>query len=110
MASSQRSALGAAILVGLALTAPGAQGVTQDHAACTRSAKLVVVDLDDVKARSILDHVFDARRAGKSRILHIRRDEAVANRRASLRGIATKPRFDRDEYPPGDVRRGRERG
>jgi hypothetical protein len=50
--------------------------------------------------RHILDHVFDARRKGKLRILHIRRDEAVANRRASLKGIPTKPGFDRDEYPP----------
>jgi hypothetical protein len=29
--------------------------------------------------------------------LHIRRDEAFANRRASLKGIPTKPGFDRDE-------------
>jgi hypothetical protein len=100
MASSQRSALGAAVLVGLALTASGAHGVTQDQTACTRSTKLVVVDLDDVKHRHILDHVFDARRNGKRRILHIRRDEAKANRRASLKGIPTKPGFDRDEYPP----------
>jgi hypothetical protein len=101
MAMGQRSALTAAVLVGvLALPASGAHGVTPEQAGCTRAAKLVVVDLDDVKHRHILDHVFDARRNGKPRILHIRRDEAVANRRASLKGIPTKPGFDRDEYPP----------
>ena len=34
------------------------------------------------------------------RVLHFRRYEATANRRASLRGIPTKKGFDRDEYPP----------
>jgi hypothetical protein len=63
-----------------------------------RGAQLVgeVVQYED----SYRLRLFDARRKGKPRILHIRRDEADANRRASLRGIATKPGFDRDEYPP----------
>jgi hypothetical protein len=65
--------------------------------------KLVVVDLDNVKHRHILDHAFDARRKGKPRVLHIRRYEATANRRASLRGIPTKPGYDRDEYPPAII-------
>ena len=34
--------------------------------------KLVVVDLDDVRHRHIIDHALDARRAGHKRILHIR--------------------------------------
>ncbi len=59
-----------------------------------------VVDLDDVNHRHILDHVFDARRKGEPRVLHIRRYEATANRRASLRGIPTKKGYDRDEHPP----------
>jgi hypothetical protein len=45
-------------------------------------------------------HAFDARRTGHPRVLHIRRYEGSANRRASLRGISTKPGYDRDEYPP----------
>jgi hypothetical protein len=91
----------ALICVGLAGLGLGpAHGVARDGASCKRSAKLVVVDLDDVKHRHILDHVFDARRNGQPRILHIRREEARANRRASLRSIPTKPGFDRDEYPP----------
>jgi hypothetical protein len=37
---------------------------------------------------------------GQPRVPHVRRYEATANRRASLRGIPTKPGYDRDEYPP----------
>lgn len=91
----------AALLVGgLGLAGFGAQGATPGELGCTRSAKLVVVDLNNYKHRHILDHVFDARRSGQPRVLHIRRYEAAANRRASLRGIPTKPGYDRDEYPP----------
>jgi Deoxyribonuclease NucA/NucB len=84
----------------LGFASAGANGVTQNQAPCTLIATLVVVDLDNVKHRHILDHAFDARRKGHPRVLHIRRYEARANRRASLRGIATKPGYDRDEYPP----------
>jgi hypothetical protein len=91
----------AAVLVGaLVLTASGAHSATQDQAACTPSGRLVAVDLDDVRHRHILDHAFDARRKGQPRVLRIRRYEATANRRASLRGIPTKRGYDRDEYPP----------
>jgi hypothetical protein len=101
MPGGRRSVLSAASLIGsLGLAVAGADGVTQGQAACTLNRSLVVVDLDDVKHRHIIDHALDARRAGHKRILHIRRDEATANRRASLRGIPTKPRYDRDEYPP----------
>jgi hypothetical protein len=101
MTRGQSSVLSAASLVGfLGLTVAGANGVTEIRAACTLTRDLVVVDLDDYKHRHIIDHALDARRAGHRRILHIRRDEATANRRASLRGIPTKPRYDRDEYPP----------
>jgi hypothetical protein len=74
MASGQRSALSAAVLIGgLVLAASGAHGVTQGPAACTLTRNLVVVDLDNLNHRHILDHAFDARRKGKPRILHIRR-------------------------------------
>jgi hypothetical protein len=82
------------------LAASGAHAATENEAACTLTRKLVVVDLDNVKHRHILDHAFDARRNGHPRVLHIRRSEATANRRASLRGIPTKRGYDRDEYPP----------
>jgi hypothetical protein len=83
--------LKAAVLVGgLVLVGSGAHGVTQVQAACTLTRSLVVIDLDDESHRHIIDHALDARRAGHKRILHIRRGEAAANRRASLRGIPTK--------------------
>jgi hypothetical protein len=73
--------LSAASLIGfLGLTVAGAHGVTHVRAACTLNRSLVVVDLDDVRHRHILDHVFDARRKGQPRVLHIRRYEATANR------------------------------
>ncbi len=97
-----RRALAAAALVTLGLVLAGLGPARDDTqgAACTLRATRVVVDLDDVKHRHILDHVFDARRKGKPRVLRIRRYEATANRRASLKGIPTKPGYDRDEYPP----------
>lgn len=70
----------------------------------------VVVDLDNVRHRHILNHVFDARRKGQPRVLHIRRYEATANRRESLRGIPTKPRYDRHEYPPAMSNEGGKEG
>jgi hypothetical protein len=73
MARGQRSVLSAASLIGfLGLTVAGANGVTQVRAACTLNRSLVVVDLDDVKHRHIIDHALDARRAGHRRILHTR--------------------------------------
>jgi hypothetical protein len=93
--------LKAAFLVSaLVLAASGAQAAPQNQAARTLSRKLVVIDLDEVKHRHILDHAFDARRKGHPRVLLHRRYEARANRHASLRGIPTKPGYDRDEYPP----------
>jgi hypothetical protein len=74
MASGQRSALSAAVLIGGLLAGLGpAQGVTEDEAPCTRGANLVVVDLDDDKHRHIIDHALNARRKGHPRVLHIRR-------------------------------------
>ena len=101
MRSRPRLTLTVAVLVGsLTLTGSGAHGLTDDQAACTRTTRLVLVDLDDIKHRRIIDHALDARIGGHPRVLHIQRSEAKANRRASLTGIATKRGHDRDEYPP----------
>lgn len=92
---------GAVLVTGFVLAGLGpAQGVTKDGAACVRTTRIVVVDLHNANHRHILDHVFDSRRRGRPRVLHIRRYEGPANRRASLRGIPTKKGYDRDEYPP----------
>ena len=58
------------------------------------------MNFDDTRHHNIIDHAFDARRAGHPRTLRIARQEADANRKASLKGIPTRPGFDRDEYPP----------
>lgn len=88
--------LGVLVVTGLL----GSSGAAQTHAACKRIPRHVIVNLDDDTHRHVIDHAFDARRAGHPRVLHILRPEAKANRRASLRGIPTKEGFDRAEYPP----------
>jgi hypothetical protein len=102
MSLVQRSVLKVAPLAvsGLIVTGFGGHAATAGQAPCTLTRNLVVVDLDNVKHRHILRHVFDARRNGHPRVLHIRRYEARANRSESLRGIPTKKGYDRDEYPP----------
>jgi hypothetical protein len=60
----------------------------------------VRVNFDDTRHNNIIDHAFDARRVVHPRTLRIARDEADANRKASLQGIPTQRGFDRDEYPP----------
>jgi hypothetical protein len=60
----------------------------------------VFVDLNDDKHHSVIDHAFDARRAGHPRVLHIRREERWANHRAALSGIPKRKGYDRDQYPP----------
>lgn len=97
----QSRALKAALLTsGLLLTSVASHGATPGQTACKRVSRHVILNLNDDKHHNIIDHAFDARRAGHPRILHIRRQEADANRRASLRGIPTRRGFDRDEYPP----------
>jgi hypothetical protein len=94
-------------IVAAALTftfAAAGQGVSgpgpTQVAACKRIPRHVFVDLNDDRHSNVIDHAFDARRAGHPRILHIRREERWANRRAALRGIPTRKGYDRDEYPP----------
>lgn len=102
MSFGQRSVLKVVLLAGsaLILTGLGGHAATPGQAPCKLTAKLVVVDFDNVKHRNILNHAFAARRKGHARTLHIRRYEEKANRRASLKGIPTKPGHHRDEYPP----------
>lgn len=71
-----------------------------DAESCQTRTRALVIDLDNGRRARILDHVWDALRAGESKFLHIDREHAQAHRRASLRGIPTRPGYDRDEYPP----------
>lgn len=88
-----------AAAVTLAFAATG-QGTPTPVGACKRIPRHVFVDLNDDRHANVIDHAFDARRAGQPRVLHIRREERWANRKAALRGIRTRKGYDRDEYPP----------
>jgi hypothetical protein len=93
-------AVTAALLSGLLVAGICSHGSAAGQTACKRVSRHVILNLNDDKHHHVIDHAFDARRAGHPRILHIRRQEADANRRASLRGIPTRRGYDRDEYPP----------
>lgn len=95
------SIVAAAATLAVAAAGQGSAGRTPtDGAACKRIPRHVIVDLNDDKHHNVIDHAFDARRAGHPRVLHIRRAERWANRAAALRGIPTKKAYDRDQYPP----------
>ena len=79
----------------------GDSALTPSHVvACKRIPRHVFVDLNDDRHHSVIDHAFDARRAGHPRVLHIRREERWANHRAALSGIPKRRGYDRDQYPP----------
>jgi Deoxyribonuclease NucA/NucB len=86
------------VVVGLTLAGSGSSATTAIPG-CKLVSYTVRVNFGDTRHNNI-DHAFDARRAGHPRTLRIARQEADANRKASLRGIPTQRGFDRDEYPP----------
>lgn len=65
-------------------------------AGCQRTPAPIVVDQDD----GVIAHAQAAIRQGSPVLLTLDRPGATARRRAALRGVATRPGFDRDEYPP----------
>lgn len=90
-----------------------------DTTACKTQKHSVIVDLDNVKHRHILDHAWDAQRGDEQQSIPASRDgepeaklmhwdpaDAKKHRAASLKGIPTKPGYDRDEYPPAASREG----
>ena len=87
------------LVVGLTLAGSGSSATTAIPG-CKLVSYAVRVNFDDTRHNNIIDHAFDARRAGHPRTLRIARHEADANRKASLKGIPTRRGFDRDEYPP----------
>lgn len=113
-----------AFAAGLVLGAATSDGATQPAAAsadCTHTRRVIIVNLDNQRHRVILRHAWHAIHNGEPEILHLARDEADANRDASLSGryrrswgqltyaerkeidpdhpARTDP-HDRDEYPP----------
>jgi len=84
----------------------------QTPAPCQRVDLPVVINLDDIKHVHLIDHERNAI-AGVAvgelapnpvdpapRLLTLERDNADGRRRQDLKGIPTRPGFDRDEYPP----------
>lgn len=63
---------------------------------CERTIAPIVVDQDD----GVIAHAQAAIRQGAPVELILERTGAAQRRKASLRGIKTRPGFDRDEYPP----------
>jgi len=102
-------AAGLAVLA-VALTAFGdlsAAGPASAAAeSCSRRRSSISVRLSRARYPYTTAHVTDAIASGEAALLHIDRAGADQNRRESLRGIPTKPRYDRDEYPPAVSREG----
>jgi hypothetical protein len=95
--------LAAFVAVLFALSFVAALAWSQDTA-CTRFTGSgdsgVYVNLNNETSTLTIAHEREALAAGQPRILHWRPDLADAHRKAALKGIATAPGFDRDEYPP----------
>lgn len=68
--------------------------------------RTVFVRLEDDRYPFTTDHILDAIRMGKRRLLHLDRAHAAQHRAEATRGIPTKPGYDRDEYPPAVSREG----
>jgi hypothetical protein len=100
------AAAGGLAFVAAGLGSPGA--VPTNVASCKRVPRHVIVNLDDDKHHNVIDHAFDARRAGHPRVLHIRREKVWVNRRAALKNIPNRRGYDRDLYPPARTDEGGE--
>jgi len=93
----------------LALAAAGiGSSAPTDVASCKRVPRHVIVNLDDDQHHNVIDHAFDARRAGHPRVLHIRREKVWVNRRKALKNIPKKKGYDRNAYPPARTDEGGE--
>jgi len=73
------------LVVGLMLAGSGSSATTAIPG-CKLVSYTVRVNFDDTRHNNILDHAFDARRAGHPRTLRIARHEADANRKSRSRG------------------------
>jgi hypothetical protein len=95
--------LAAAVIAGLFATLALAAAQTPAPA-CLRmngpGESGVYVNLSDSESPAAIAHILTAVATGQPRILHWDPADADAHRRVSLRGIATAPGMDRDEYPP----------
>jgi hypothetical protein len=76
---------------------------------CVRPSKVAKITFSKTRYRKIRAHFLRAVRKGWPTVLVLNRPGASARRDRLLEGIATRPGYDRDEYPPA-VGRGRGRG
>lgn len=76
-----------------------------DARSCRRARRAVRVRVSRARWPHIARHIERARDR-YPRVLHLDRRGADENREESLRGVATRPGFDRDEYPPAVAREG----
>ena len=68
--------------------------------------KIVEAVVDSTKYPESAKHIREAQAAGHSPVLTINRAGANANRKESLKNIATEKGKDRDEYPPAMFKEG----
>jgi hypothetical protein len=67
---------------------------------CTVTNEVIAIPLTEEKHSQVLEHANQAVNEGYPQILVLNRQGADSRRRALLKGIPTKPKMDRDEYPP----------
>lgn len=91
-----------AAAVAVIVAAPVADGGRADAAACSRA--MATVTLSVKKYPNIIAHIQRSWQLGYPRVLRIHRAGADARRDALLRGIPTRPGFDRDEAPAAVLR------
>lgn len=81
-------------------TTPSSIAGGTDPAGCTTPAGVQNITFSKTKYPNIRKHFLRALRRGWPRTLVLNRPGASKRRARLLEGVATKPGFDRDEYPP----------
>ncbi|GAA2588053.1 hypothetical protein GCM10010435_78010 [Winogradskya consettensis] len=101
-----------AVLAVTALSAPPSMAVAGATAtplamaaSCTTTSAVVMIPLTSAKHGRILEHAQDAIDKGYPLTMVLNRTGAAARRKAALKGVATRPGYDRDEYPMAAGRR-----
>jgi hypothetical protein len=85
-------------------TGTGTVTITEEDRDKKKCERTVVISY--LASPKTAQHVIDAQKTGQPSVLTLCRPCAPQNRKASLRGIPTKPGMDRDEYPPATFAEG----
>jgi hypothetical protein len=92
----------------LALLLAGCAGgnvAVAERPSCVLPREVVPIGFSATKYPNVQRHVEAALAAGWPSVLVLHRAGADARRDRALRGVATRPGVDRDEYPPAVARR-----